>query len=57
MKKASKSHASLFNHKVNITINEELNKLDLKTLAPQKLELANKRLRQMKSLPKQSRNS
>jgi len=51
MKKVIKTHSSLFNKEVTITIDEKLNRLKGKTLAPKKLEQANKQLRKLKSLP------
>lgn len=51
MKKVIKTHSNLFNKEVTITIDENLNKLKGKVLAPKKLEQANKQLRKLKSLP------
>lgn len=51
MKKVIKTHSNLFNKEVTITIDEKLNRLKGKNLAPKKLEQANKQLRKLKSLP------
>lgn len=51
MKKVIKTHSNIFNKEVTITIDEGLNKLKGKVLAPKKLEQANKQLRKLKSLP------
>ena len=52
MKKMVKTHSSLFNKDVTITIDESLNKLKGKILAPKKLAQANKQLKKMKTLPR-----
>ena len=57
MKRVSKSNTNIFNKKVTLTVDEKLNDIKLETLAPHKLEQANKDLRNMKSLPKLSKNS
>lgn len=51
MKEIIKSYSSLFNTEATITIDEKLNRLKGKNLAPKKLEQANKQLRKLKSLP------
>jgi hypothetical protein len=50
MKKQSKQ--SLFDRKVTLIVDENLNRLKGKILAPKKLAEANKLLRKIKSLPK-----
>lgn len=52
MKKVITSHSDLFNQDVTIKIDDRLSKLKLESLAPKKLEQANKHLKKMKSLPK-----
>ena len=52
MKKPSKKHKSIFDQKVILTVDERLDNLDLKALAPKKLAEANYHLKKMKSLPK-----
>jgi hypothetical protein len=52
MKKSAKKQQSVFDQKVNLTVDKRLNNLDLKALAPKKLAEANRRLKKMKSLPK-----
>ena len=52
MKKVAKNGKSIFGRKVNLTTDEKLNKLDVKTLAPKKLAEANRRLKKLNSLPK-----
>lgn len=51
MKKPIKKKKNLFGGKVTLTIDERLNKIDLKALAPKKLAEANRHLKKMKSLP------
>jgi len=51
--KSIKYKSDLFKQEVTLTIDENLNKLKGKVLAPRKLENANKSLRKLKdSLPK-----
>jgi hypothetical protein len=51
--KIIKHKSDLFNQEVTLTIDENLNKLKGKVLAPKKLEAANKSLRKLKHiLPK-----
>jgi len=52
MKKQSKIEDVVFGKKVTITIDEQLNQLKGKVLAPGKLARANKNLRKVTSLPK-----
>jgi len=53
MKKVFKSKSDLFNQVVTYTVDENLNKLKGKVLAPKKLAEANKLLRKLKTpLPK-----
>ncbi len=52
MKKAVKIENVVFGKKVTITVDEQLNKLKGKVLAPRKLAQANKSLRKVTSLPK-----
>jgi hypothetical protein len=53
MKKVYKSKSKLFNQEVTYTLDENLEKLKGKVLAPKKLEEANKLLRELKTpLPK-----
>jgi hypothetical protein len=53
MKKVFKYKSDLFNQVVTYTVDENLNKLKGKVLAPKKLEEANKLLRKLKTpLPK-----
>ncbi len=51
MKKAMKIEDVVLGNKVTITIDEQLNKLKGKVLAPRKLAQANKSLRKIKKLP------
>jgi hypothetical protein len=51
MKKTIKKRQSLWDYKIDFIVSEDLNKLKGKNLAPAKLELANERLRKIKSLP------
>ena len=51
--KVIKNNSSLFNQQVTLTIDENLNKLKGKVLAPKKLDAANKALGRLKHvLPK-----
>ncbi len=52
MKKLAKKKKSLWDYKLTFIVSEDLNKLKGKVLAPEKLELANRHLRKMRSLPK-----
>ncbi|HEX9510086.1 MAG TPA: hypothetical protein VF939_06355 [Puia sp.] len=52
MKKIEEKTTTLWGREFTITVDEDLNKLKGRILAPKKLEEANKRLRRMKSLPK-----
>ena len=52
MKKIEKKVKTSWGHEMTLTVDEKLNKLKGKILAPKKLEEANKHLRKMKSLPK-----
>jgi hypothetical protein len=52
MKKVNKTRGKLLNTEFTITIDEKLNHLQGKILAPRKLELANQHLKKMKGLPK-----
>jgi len=53
MKKVYKTKSDLFNQEVTYTVDENLNKLKGKVLAPKKLEEANRLLRNLKTpLPK-----
>jgi len=52
MKKRIRISKGILNAKVTLTIDKELSKIDVKTLAPEKLAEANRRLDRMKSLPK-----
>ena len=53
MKKATKFKSELIGKEVTFTVSEKLSKLDPQTIAPQKLEEANKTLRELKTpLPK-----
>jgi hypothetical protein len=52
MKKAVKSKNELFKQKLNLIVDEKLNALKGKVLAPRKLAEANEHLKKMKSLPK-----
>lgn len=47
-----KSKENIFGKEVNMTFDEQLNKLKGKILAPIKLDLANKNLRKITALPK-----
>ena len=51
MKKAVKIEDVVLGNQVTITIDEQLNKLKGKILAPKKLAQANKNLRKIKKLP------
>lgn len=51
MKKAVKIEDIVLGNKVTITIDEQLNKLKGKVLAPRKLAQANKSLRKITKLP------
>jgi hypothetical protein len=52
MKKTSQKTTNLFDREVSLTVDEKLNRLKGKVLAPKKLAEANKLLRKVKSLPK-----
>jgi hypothetical protein len=52
MKKTSSKTTSLFDREVSLVVDEKLNRLKGKVLAPKKLAEANKLLRKIKSLPK-----
>jgi hypothetical protein len=52
MKKIEKKVTTPWGHEMTLTVDENLNKLKGKILAPKKLAEANKHLRRMKSLPK-----
>jgi len=52
MKKVIKTHSTLFNTEITITIDEKLKSLKGKILAPKKLAETNKQLSKLKSLPK-----
>ncbi|HEY4063713.1 MAG TPA: hypothetical protein VGM30_17515 [Puia sp.] len=52
MKKQSKKSSNLFDREITLIIDEKLNQLKGKILAPKKLAEANKILRKVKSLPK-----
>jgi|GEM_PF-2502490 hypothetical protein len=52
MKKRIRIPKGIMNAKVTLTIDKELSKIDVKTVAPEKLAEANRRLERMKSLPK-----
>jgi len=53
MKKVIKHKSELFGQEITFTVNEKLNKLKGKVLAPKKLADANKLLRKLKTpLPK-----
>ena len=53
MKKVIKHKSELFGHEITFTVNEKLNKLKGRVLAPKKLADANKLLRKLKTpLPK-----
>jgi hypothetical protein len=47
-----KKQKGIFDRKVNLTVDENLSKLNVKDLAPKKLAGANRHLKKMKSLPK-----
>jgi hypothetical protein len=51
MKKQPKKSTDFFDRKVTLIVDEKLNKLKGKVLAPRKLAEANKLLRNIKSLP------
>jgi len=52
MKKQSSQSTHLFDRKVTLIVDEKLNRLKGKNLAPKKLAAANEVLRKVKSLPK-----
>lgn len=52
MKKRESKVKTPWGHELTLTVDEDLNKLKGKVLAPKKLEEANKRLRRMKGFPK-----
>ena len=52
MKKQSRQSTSLFDRKVTLIVDEKLNRLKGRNLAPKKLAEANELLRKVKSLPK-----
>jgi hypothetical protein len=52
MKKLIKDKIHVPGGKLILTVDERLSKLDLKSLAPEKLAEANKHLNKMRSLPK-----
>lgn len=52
MKKQPKKSTNLFDREITLTVDEKLNRLKGKILAPKKLAEANKLLRKVKSLPK-----
>jgi hypothetical protein len=52
MKKQSKKSPNLFDRKIILIVDEKLNQLKGKILAPKKLAEANKLLSKIKSLPK-----
>lgn len=53
MKQTEKKRTNnILNHDLNITVDEKLNALKGKVLAPEKLAKANKSLSKIKSLPK-----
>lgn len=52
MKKRESKVKTPWGHELTLTVDEELNKLKGKVLAPKKLDEANKRLRRMKGFPK-----
>jgi hypothetical protein len=52
MKKKESKVKTPWGHELTLTVDEDLNKLKGKVLAPKKLEEANKRLRRIKNFPK-----
>ena len=52
MKKLTKKPGKIVSHKINFTIDEKLNELNVEALAPKKIAEANRHLKRMKSLPK-----
>ena len=54
MKQRIKKVTTSWGKEITLIVDEKLNKLKGKILAPKKLEEANKHLRRMKSLPKQA---
>ena len=52
MKKIEQKTTTSWGREITLTVDENLNKLKGRILAPKKLEEANKHLRKMKSLPK-----
>jgi hypothetical protein len=50
--KKTETHITPWGSKITLTVDENLNKLKGKILAPKKLEEANKALSRMKNLPK-----
>jgi hypothetical protein len=52
MKKRSEKSTSFFDRKVTLVVDEKLNRLKGKVLAPRKLAEANELLSKVKSLPK-----
>jgi hypothetical protein len=52
MKKQSQKSTSFFDRKITLIVDEKLNRLKGKVLAPKKLADANKLLQQIKTLPK-----
>jgi hypothetical protein len=52
MKKIEKKVTTSWGQEITLTVDENLNKLKGRILAPSKLEEANKHLRKIKSLPK-----
>ena len=54
MKKLIKKPGRTTGRKMNLTIDERLDKLNAEVLAPKKLAEANRHLKKMKSLPKQT---
>jgi hypothetical protein len=52
MKKQSQKSTNLFDRKVTLIVDEKLNRLKGKVLAPKKLADANRLLQQIKNFPK-----
>ena len=52
MKKIEQKITTSWGREITLTVDENLNRLKGRILAPKKLEEANKHLRKMKSLPK-----
>jgi hypothetical protein len=52
MRKLIKKPGRTVGRKINLTIDERLDNLNVEALAPKKLAEANRRLKKMKSLPK-----